>query len=45
MSKRRKNFKKETKLRGGGWLSDKTLKSMDDFFKEESERYRQRKKK
>lgn len=45
MVKRRKNFKKETKLKSGWlWSGGQTLKTMDDFFKEESERYRQRKK-
>lgn len=44
MSKRKKNFKKVTKLRGG-YLSNRVLQDMDDFFKEESERFRRMRKK
>lgn len=46
MSKRVGNFKKETKLKSGWcWNREQTLKNMDDFFKEESERYRRMRKK
>lgn len=45
MGKRKKTFKQESKAKSGWFGGDKTLELMDDYFKEQSEKYRRMRKK